>query len=178
MNYIIIKRLIDLQKIIISTIYLEEETATSQENILENTWAITCSNKLLKKMKLKDLCRFVSHLIQYRSEQISQMDLSTKATFYIWFDALALQLRFNILSGENIELPFGCTLNFVTSYEVILQQYFHAAQNNALYGNYYKILKMSSPDDPEFYDEDEYDDQAFIQDVWQITLPIQEKIKN
>ena len=172
MNYIIIKKITDLQKILVSSIHLEKKTAIEQRDILENTWAITFSDKIVKKLQVVDLVQFVTKLIKYRTEQLCQMNLSTNATLYIWFDEMALQIRFNVLSGENIELPFCCTLNVVSSYESIFQKYIKAASDN-LNGNYYKINFIDKGDpgwDDDDDDDDDIDPKKFIQDVWVTTL--------
>lgn len=39
----------------------------------------------------------------------------------MWFDEQAGQLRFNIISGKVEKLPFGCTVERVTSPESIIQ---------------------------------------------------------
>lgn len=172
MNYIKINRLANLQKILTSPIYLEREIAQSRQDILENTWGIAFSNNLVKKLQITDLSRFVLDLIRHRTEQLCEMNLGINATLYIWFDELALRLCFNVLSGENIELPFYCTLNIVDSYEIILQKYFNAAHEN-LHGNYYQILAVRERDSegnmPSWNYEDKEEDN-YVLDVWFTTL--------
>ena len=98
---------------------------------------------------------------------------TSKATLYFWFDEMALQLCFNILSGEDRELPFGCKVNFVDSPYPILNLFLKVARNNALHGNYLGITKIIEKDDLDFGKNDDYeiDLDKIIIDVWKITLP-------
>jgi len=165
-NYIIIRKLADLQKILMSKMYLEQETAQSVQGILRNSWGMRFSNKLSKKIEKKDLSQFVLDLIQSRTEQLCKMNLGVNATLYIWFDTSFAQVCFNILSGENIKLPFDCTLNFVDSSDLILQYYLNAASEYSN-GNYYK---MSSFEKENINWDDDGDPKKYILDVWVTTL--------
>jgi hypothetical protein len=53
-------------------------------------------------------------------KQITEISATSVATFYLWFDQQSSQLCFNLLSSDNIELPFGCTVNIVESSDIIL----------------------------------------------------------
>ena len=172
MKYIKIKKITDFKKILNSPIYLDRETAQLQEGILKNAWGFGLSDKFLKKITIMDLSQFVSDLIIHRTRQIRDMNLGKNATLYIWFDAMALQIRFNILSGENIELPFGCTLNFVESLNVILQQYIDAEYEDSK-NSYYTFDAVRERDSEGNMPDWEYENKDFdeyIQDVWVTTL--------
>lgn len=170
MNYIKIKKLTDLQIVLVCPIFLTEETAVERVDILRNTWGIKFANALIKKLTLQDLSHFVVELIKYRTQQICMLRLSTHVTLYIWFDYQALALCFNILSGENIKLPFGCTLNFLDSYEPILNNFLTIAKDNVIHGNYLGITKIIEKGDPDWDDDDDWDPKKYVQDVWVTTL--------
>ena len=167
-NYIIIRKPVDLKKILMSRIYLEQETAQSVQDILRNSWGMRFSNKLAKKVEITDLSLFMSNLIQYRTEQLCKMNLGINATLYVWFDVSFAQICFNVLSGEDIELPFGCTVNIVDSLDIILQHYLDAAHEYSR-GNYYK-MSLIERENINWNDDDDGDPKKFILDVWVTTL--------
>ncbi len=53
-------------------------------------------------------------------------------TFYMWFDEMANQLRFNVIEGHRIQLPFGARIEVVTTYDDILEKFVAAAQHGGL----------------------------------------------
>jgi len=69
------------------------------------------------------------------------IDPSQSATFYLWFDKQALQLRFNIVSGSNVSLPFGCKINRVHSPEFILKDFISTTHEIAAHGETIEFLE-------------------------------------
>ena len=168
-NYIKIRKLTDFQKILESPIYLERETAESINNILRNSWGIQISDNLIKELDIKDLSRFISDLIKYRTQQLCEMNLGINATLYIWFEEEELQICFNVLSGENIKLPFYCTINFVDSFSHILNDFLNKAHEKIVYGSFY-VMEPAEKVYPAI-DSDEWPDVSqVILNVWVTTL--------
>lgn len=176
-NDIRIKEITDLYQLFSESIYLSGK-ATEEElykELYANAWGIILDNELAKKITSDQLADFISDLVMFRSEEICMIKLTPKATLYFWFDFQALQLCFNILSGEDRKLPFGCHVNLIDNPYPILKEFIKVAYNNALYGNYLGITKIIEKGDPEFgkYDEEMDLDKITI-DVWKMTLPFNE----
>jgi|SRR3989339_683926 len=176
MNYIKIFDLTDFHLILGSSIYLSINEYEEQKEIYNNCWGIMLDNELAKRITVDELAEFISNLIKFRSEDICRIQPTPKATLYIWFDFQALRLCFNILSGEDRTLPFGCRVNLIDNPYPILKEFIKVAYNNALYGNYLGITKIIERGDPEFDKciNEEMDLDEFIIDVWKMTLPFNE----
>ncbi|AOZ90756.1 hypothetical protein [Paenibacillus crassostreae] len=43
--------------------------------------------------------------------------------FYLWFDWMASQLRFNLISNVNEHLPFQCEIEILDSMEEIINEF-------------------------------------------------------
>jgi len=174
-NDIRIKKITDLYQIFGESIYLSGKITEDNmyKELYANSWGIIVDDELAKTIKIDELAEFISDLVKFRSKEISMIKPTPKATLYFWFDEMALQLCFNILSGENRDLPFGCKVNFVDSPYPILNLFLKIAYNNALYGNYLGITKMIEKDDPDFYENNDFEVNfnSIIIDVWKITLP-------
>lgn len=169
MSHYCIQKLSDLDFILNDEIMLFGNINSIDEEIYHNMWIIDIEREFCKKIALQDLTMFIKNLLQNRSLQVESKYPGAKATFYLWYDPQSIQFRFNILSGENITLPFGCKLNILNSYETILQKFLTEAQSeiNALsWGN----MKILNPGDPA-WDDDEDDRIDWVQDVYVTTLP-------
>ncbi|MBV8661186.1 MAG: hypothetical protein JO129_03525 [Candidatus Dependentiae bacterium] len=175
-NYITIEKIIDLYQIFEEPIFLSGDISQIQKEIYANSWGITLDNEFAKIIKADALAEFILDLVKFRSEEIAMIRPSTKATLYFWFDEFSLQLCFNILSGENRKLPFGCKINIVDSPYPILKEFLKVARNNALYGNYLEFSEITDADknDPDYGDGSMNLDKITI-DVWQINLPWNEE---
>jgi hypothetical protein len=98
-------------------------------------------------------------------KQITEISATSVATFYLWFDQQSSQLCFNLLSSDNIELPFGCTVNIVESSDIILNKCINDIQNlNATWDQ----IEIIEPGDPRWNDDD--DPKKYILDVYVTTL--------
>src|SRR5438067_1829695 len=106
MNCIAIHRRVQLQDIIASPIMLtgniHDKDAQDRE-IYENMWAL--SFRLKHKISRTEIVTFINTLIRKKQEQTVQYQYL--ATFYIWYSKQSNQLRFNLLSGHLLKLPFG-----------------------------------------------------------------------
>lgn len=124
-----------------------------QDEIANNTWALTFDFNLIQKLSVDDLLSFVSKLLVRRQQQISNFPV----TFYLWFDAQALQLRFNIISGQVKHLPFGCVVHIVDSPKPILDHFMNVMLQVACEGDVMEFLDV---------DDDNDDEQDFVLDVY------------
>lgn len=64
---------------------------------------------------------FFSKVIEYRQEQVNIVK-GSGMIFYLWFDVMANQLRFNLISDFNKELPFKCDIQEVTTINEVISE--------------------------------------------------------
>jgi len=175
MSHTAIENWNELQELLEDPIFLSGNAFSVQEEIRNNMWAITFSEDFVKTIQVKDLEKFITQLLLNRSQQINNKFDAMPATFYLWFDEMAFQLRFNILSGNDITLPFGCTLNILNSPVPIFQKFLNEAQAeiHPLDFQNFTFLKPGDPGWDEFDDDDdqEKDISKQIIDVYVTTLP-------
>jgi hypothetical protein len=174
MSHYVIQKLIDFDFILNDEITLFGNTNSIKEEIYHNMWIIDIDNDFAKKITLPDLSKFLTELLENRSQQVQEKYPTLKATFYLWYDAQSVQLRFNILSGENIRPPFGCSINILESPLPILQTFLDDIQRDPhpLDFQNFKFLEPGDPGWDEF-DEDEPEEDISKQtiDVYVTTLP-------
>lgn len=170
MSHHIIQKLTDFNFIFHDEIKLFGNTNSIQEEIYNNMWIIDIGNKFAKKITLQDLTNFLTNLVQNRSQQIQEKYPDLKATFYIWYDPQSVQLRFNIISGEKIRPPFGCSINILKSPLPILKTFLDNIQKDP-HPLSWENITILNPGDPGFDDDDDDDDNDWIQDVYVATLP-------
>jgi hypothetical protein len=144
MNILEITDLNDLQIIFNSEILITHNSSGLHEEINENMWCITLSPRV--NLSSKDLLNFLNVLLNKRSEQINQHELNGPITFYMWFDEMALQLRFNFISGCNT-LPFSVPIKLIDEPSEIINMFL-------------KMRNWPEPIGEEFH-ESESEDGAF-----------------
>lgn len=155
MNYIIVNKLSDLQSILRQPI--DRDFTSANDHTYPNMWALTLSDDLISTIQLTTLTNFFMKLLEHQRQQLHTIDQEPTATFYLWFDEQALQLRFNIIPGIQQTLPFGCNIRKVLSLDLVLQQFLTTA---------HKIAKTGEPIEFLDHDTDEYDDANYILDVY------------
>ena len=173
MNYITIEKLEDLDQLLEMDIYLTGNHENQLEELRYNTWEISFDYELIKQLTLSDLKNFIFDLINKRSEQVQELRISGGATFYMWFDEMSCQLCFDVLSGRNIELPFGCTVHVVKSCEIILKNFLKKAKLAADRGSHISFddIKFLEPGDEGYgVVEEERDPKSFVGDVYVTTI--------
>src|SRR5687768_17499019 len=90
------------------------------EETYHNMWCISLESNLVENVTLEQLKDFVDTLIKKKEPQLKKINFSKNAVFYMWFDQQALQLRFNIITGDVQSLPFGCKIKLYAIPEPIL----------------------------------------------------------
>lgn len=90
------------------------------EETYHNMWCISLERNFAESVTLEQLKDFVDTLIQKREQQLQKINFFKNAVFYMWFDQQALQLRFNIITGDVQTCPFGCKVQLYTIAEPIL----------------------------------------------------------
>jgi hypothetical protein len=121
MNCLSINKLNDFKTVIESPVLLTGQISLEEKEIYENMWAISFTERFATKVTKQELLTFIDSLLRARGKQASA--LGYPATFYMWHDAQAAQLRFNILSGHRTRLPFGSVVELQNSIDSILEEF-------------------------------------------------------
>ena len=153
MNNINITSKADLLEVIESPIFITKNESIEIETDC-NMWAIGLSIDLVDKLNVKELEGFVADLLKKRSNQLATLGINKAVTFYLWFDAQALQLRFNLISSINKPLPFGCKLRYLETCTPILQDFITTTKKVVLQEE--QVEYINPEDDSDDDDEDDF----------------------
>ena len=160
-NNIIITSKKDLIEVIESPIVITNNESIEIETDC-NMWTIGISESLIDKLSVQDLEGFINELLKKRSNQLADLGKKRAVTFYLWFDAQALQLRFNLISSINKPLPFGCELIFLKTSTLILQDFITTTKSVALQEEQVEYINLE--------DDSDDDDDNFTLNVYVIHL--------
>ena len=158
MNHVTIHQSSDFQAIINSLIFIAENQNLQNQETSSNMWAISIDSSSIDKLSLKDFTEFISSLLHNRQEQVTQLNIQHKVVFYMWFDEMAAQLRFNIISYSEDKLPFGCQVEIISSAEPILKDFFSS--------RYHDGIPWSELESLENMANDEEDDNPYVLQVF------------
>ena len=129
------------------------------EEIYHNMWCIGLEDDLIKSITCKELKHVVNRLIENRQQQLKHINFHKNVVFYMWFDQQALQLRFNIISGDETKLPFGCKVQLVNDFESILNNFMNEARDVIEYGG---DIQFFDKKDGDHWDEDENEEEYVL----------------
>lgn len=157
MNIITIFNLDQLNLIFDDVLCLSGEQS---EEIYHNMWCISLKNDLVESIVLSQLEHFVDKLILHKEQQLNNINFHKNVVFYMWFDQQALQLRFNIITGDTKSLPFKCKLCLHSEAKYILNNFVTTVKNIAQHG-----------DQVTFFDEKDWknenkNEKEFVLDVF------------
>ncbi|ETT38085.1 hypothetical protein C161_08173 [Paenibacillus sp. FSL R5-192] len=110
----------DLEEIIHDVIYIGSSDSELQKEIETNMWCISISEEISNEVNLSDFSAFIMNVIANRQNQINHSNKQSGLIFYLWFDFMASQLRFNLISDSNKELPFRCKIQNVSEPDEII----------------------------------------------------------
>lgn len=177
MSHYIIQKLTDFDFILHDEITLFGNIHSINEEIYHNMWIIDIDTNFAKKITLHDLSKFLTELLENRSRQVQKKYPGLKATFYLWYEAQTVQLRFNIISGKNSRPPFGGTFNRLNSPLPILKTFLDDLKRDP-HPLSWENIEIIEPGNPGWDDDDdEENDEKYVLDVYVVTLP-QNKFEN
>ncbi|UNK17026.1 hypothetical protein MNQ98_21420 [Paenibacillus sp. N3/727] len=110
----------DLEEIITDPILIGSSEDDLNEEIDNNMWRISFDAELKKVLTVNDYKIFFNRVIQNRREQIIGSTSNHGMIFYLWFDQLACQIRFNLISVLHKKLPFQCDVEIVEHMDDII----------------------------------------------------------
>jgi hypothetical protein len=122
-NWLRYQDVVDLKFIIDSPILITGNSSLQNEETAINMWSLSIDPDSIKIITINDFVGFVSSLLSKRTQQIVDAGVTHPDIFYMWFDEMADQLRFNIISYFGQKLPFGCQLEIVDSPQSILEDF-------------------------------------------------------
>jgi len=131
------------------------------EEIYHNMWCISMEENFIESVNIQQLEHFVRSVIGNRAQQLKDINYDKNAVFYMWFDQQALQLRFNIITGDVKSLPFSCKVSLINSYQPILNNFINTIREVAECGDQVEFLDMQD----ENWDEDE-NEEEYVLDVF------------
>ncbi len=79
-----------------------------------------------KNISSIDLEKFIAKVKDDRRKKLINSDIEVDLIYYIWFDEMAGQLRFNFINSNHPNLPFGSKLILVDSEKEIIEKYLKA----------------------------------------------------
>ena len=88
-----------------------------------NMWRISLSQEETAALTTKDIVAFLDQVIENRRQQLDRAQVGHGLVFYLWFDAQAGQLRFNVISDFHSRLPFESRVNYVATPESIVERF-------------------------------------------------------
>jgi len=157
MNYLLVTNIRNLKEIIESPLFIGYDKKLLDKEISTNMWAISFDNKIVKETSIDTLLEFIDNLVNKKKQQLSVLNICCPVIFYMWFDEMAAQLRFNIISGSAKSLPFGCQLNIINSPNSILIAFLQSQQNPEISWN--ELEEITD-------DFDDIEEKKFILDVF------------
>ncbi|OPA73688.1 hypothetical protein BVG16_26710 [Paenibacillus selenitireducens] len=122
----------DLEDIITDSIFIGSSEYDLDEEIANNMWHISSNIELIKALTLKDYRDFFNRVIQNRRDQIIDSTQNHGMIFYLWFDQLACQLRFSLISDLHKKLPFQCDLEILKHMDDIILAFLNSPFHDGL----------------------------------------------
>lgn len=113
----------DLEEIVVDPLFIGDCEDDIDQEIVNNTWRISISNKLVTQSSIKDFIDFFGKVISNRRKQIKISNNHLGMLFYVWFDRQDAQLRFNLISDYDFKLPFGCDIEIIDNLEPIIEEF-------------------------------------------------------
>ncbi|WP_256762464.1 hypothetical protein [Cohnella sp. WQ 127256] len=122
----------DLKDIVLDSIFVGLSESDLQKEIETNMWRISIQQELASDITPEDFNEFISKVITNRQDQINRSASSRGMIFYLWFDLMASQLRFNLISEANNKLPFSCNIQIVTDPREVINVFLRSPFHNGL----------------------------------------------
>lgn len=122
----------DLEDITNDSIYIGSTAADLQKEIETNMWRISISTNLVNQITTDDFNEFIYKVVENRKDQIENSSSNLGMYFYLWFDFMASQLRFNLISDINKKLPFSCEIQILNDPKEIIDDFLRSPFHNGL----------------------------------------------
>lgn len=92
-----------------------DDVVVDPENVCtearKNQWSFSITSEEGTALSTSEIETFISTVVRARCDALLRRQVPRGTmTFYCWFDEMASQLRFSIVSAKRGALPFGCDL--------------------------------------------------------------------
>jgi hypothetical protein len=125
----------DLSNQISETLYLTDKTDEVNEEINYNHWILSAPADIISQTTTIDFLEFIQKVKDNYKNQLDKSQLDIDLLFYLWFDEVAGQLRFNFINSNHNKLPFGCKLKYTDKPEEIVDQYLKSKYHEGILWN-------------------------------------------
>jgi len=113
----------ELSNQISAPIYLTDKTDEIKDEIDNNFWILTAPKEIISQTTTADFLEFIQKVKDNYKSQLDESPLDIDLIFYLWFDEMAGQLRFNFINSNHNKLPFKCNLRYTDEPEEIVKQF-------------------------------------------------------
>lgn len=97
-----------LNEFIFEKILIVDNTENLSAEMEQNMWFIGGSFEEIFSLSDEEWKSFFGELISDRKKQLDLSSIETDLIFYAWYDNLAGQIRFNLISAKHPKLSFSC----------------------------------------------------------------------
>jgi hypothetical protein len=146
----------NLDDIVSDPIYIGKSEDDIHLEIQTNMWRISLDGDLVNEITIADFNQFIYRIIHNRQVQINNSDNEHGMIFYLWFDWMASQLRFNLISDINEQLPFNCEVESIEDLDIILKEFLEFPYHDGL-----PVVEESN---------EEEEEKSFVQKVFILKL--------
>lgn len=123
------------------------DKTSSNKEITKNMWAISLDPTAIEKLVVQDFIKFLTKFLEKKEQQILQKHINGPVVFYMWFDEMAAQLRFNTIADFNNKLPFGCDVEVIDSPEPIIKDFLTSHYHDGIPWSELEPLEDNADDD-------------------------------
>lgn len=123
------------------SIYITLNTDELNNEIENNHFYINANSEIVSKIKIEDYINFINNLISKYQHKLLQSKIEVDLIFYMWFDSMAGQLRFNLINSNHKELPFSCKFLNTNNPDEVLSQFLNSNYLNGIQWNEFENIK-------------------------------------
>ena len=134
----------DLSNQISEPLYLTDKTDEINEEINCNNWILSAPSDIISQTTTTDFLEFIQKVKDNYKNQLDKSQFDIDLIFYMWFDEMAGQLRFNFINSNHGKLPFGCKLKHTDRPEEIVDKYLKSQYHDGIPWN--ELETIESPE--------------------------------
>lgn len=152
-------------------LFVTDKTDIINTEIYNNAGAISLTKETASQVSTNDIKNLLAKEKSNRQHQLLKSSIEIDLIYYLWFDKMAGQLRFNFINSNHTRLPFTSNLKSVEIEEEIVEDFLKSSYLNGISINELKDVEN---------DESENDDTTYYVKVYQqtITRDLQQSEKN
>jgi len=99
----------------------------------KNLWTFSLTEQQAQELKPEEVLHFLQTVISARERLITErFGHQHPMVFYCWFDELAAQLRFSLVSACHNQLPFKSRVNLVVELIFIVESFLASSYHNGI----------------------------------------------